>query len=194
MVPGTVRIEATTGQAGAMRVALEYVGAKTTDHRGVVTPAGKPVRFGFSKFSAPIDWKVSFYRWSKPTDPKDVHSTPEEAHFAEVIKGEPLKTLTTPKLDMAGGALVSGLPADHYATVAEGSFTIPMGEYVLDVTTDDGCRVWLDGKPILTDAWKYQGPTLYSVPVTLGGKHGLRLEHFQIDGWAALRVNLRPKA
>ncbi|MGC4044194.1 MAG: right-handed parallel beta-helix repeat-containing protein [Armatimonas sp.] len=193
-VPGTVRLDAPAGQAGTMKVVLEYVGGQTTDHRGVVTPAGKPVRFGFSRFSAPIDWKIVFYRWSKAANPTDVHSAPDEAHYAEAIKGTPLKTLASKTLDMAGAALVSGLPADHYATVAEGSFTIPAGEYVLDVTTDDGCRVWLDEKPILTDAWKYQGPTLYSIPVTLGGQHRLRVEHFQIDGYAALRLNLRPKA
>jgi hypothetical protein len=193
VVPGQVRIDTPAGQAGTARVTLEYVGAQTIDYRGMVTPAGKPVRFGFSRFFAPIDWNVSFYRWSKPADPSDIHSAPDETHFVEALKTEPLKTLTTDRLDLAGGALASGLPADHYATLAEGSFSITPGEYVLDITTDDGCRAWLDGKPILTNAWKYQGPTLYSTPVTLGGRHRLRVEHFQIDGWAALRVNLNPK-
>jgi hypothetical protein len=62
------------------------------------------------------------------------------------------------------------------------------------MTTDDGARLWLDGKPLIEDAWHYQGPTLYSRKVRLGpGKHTIRVEHFQIDGYAALKVNLRPR-
>ncbi len=189
-VPGMVKIDL----LGSASIVLEYVGAETIDYRGVKTPAGKPVRFGFSQFFAPIDWNVSFYSWSKAKDSSDAHSPPDEAHFAERIQSKPLQTLKTDRLDLAGGALVAGLPADHYLSVAEGRFTIAPGKYVLDVTTDDGCRIWLDDKPILTDAWKYQGPTLYSVPLVLGGTHKIRAEHFQIDGWAALRINLRPGA
>jgi hypothetical protein len=191
-VPGTVHIEAPKGRVGTTRVVLEYVGQETVDYRGVVTPPGRPVRFGLERFFAPIDWSIAFYRWSKAADPADLHSAPDEAHLAEVIKGPVLQTLTAQKLDLSGGALVAGLPTDHYATLAEGSFSIEAGQYTLEVTTDDGCRVWLDEKPVLTEAWKYQGPTLYRVPVPLGGRHRLRVEHFQIDGFAALRVNLRP--
>lgn len=191
-VPGEVRIDAPKGQAGNTKVVLEYVGAETVDHRGNATPAGKPVRFGFSRFFAPIDWNIRFHRWSKPEDPSDVHSAPDPQHVREVLSGAPVAQTKADRLDFAGG-FGPGVPGDHFLTVAEGTFTIPPGEYVLEVTTDDGCRVWLDGKPILSDAWKYQGPTLYPVPVRLGGKHTLRVEHFQIDGYAALKVRLRPK-
>ena len=71
-------------------------------------------------------------------------------------------------------------------------FEIEPGEYVLDTTADDGVRVYLDDK-LLVDEWKYQGPTLYSREVKLGGKHRLRVEHFQIDGYWTLKVDMRPK-
>jgi hypothetical protein len=100
----------------------------------------------------------------------------------------------TDRLDYAGfGQFAAGVPNNYFATVAEGTFEIAPGEYVLEATTDDGLRVSLDGKPLIADAWKYQGPTLYTANVTLGGKHTLRVEHFQIDGYAALKINLRPK-
>ena len=192
-VPGEVRITVPPGKVGTTKVELEYVGEATTNYCGVTTPKGKPVRFGFETFFAPIAWKVAFYRWSKPENPADIHSAPDPAHFREAIQGTPLKTVETDTLSFAGAAFVAGLPNDHYLTVAEGTFSVPPGEYVLDVTTDDGCRVFLDGKPILTEAWKYQGPTQYPVSVRLGGAHRLRVEHFQIDGYAALKVTLRPK-
>ena len=46
---------------------------------------------------------------------------------------------------------------------------------------------------IIKDSWKYQGPTLYTADIKLTGKHRFHVEHFQIDGYAALKVNLRPK-
>ena len=106
---------------------------------------------------------------------------------------KPLKTEKRDRLDYAGSSFGQGIPNDHFYTYAEGSFTVPSGEYLLDVTTDDGCRIWLDGKPILSDAWKYQGPTSYPIPLRLGGAHKLIVEHFQIDGYATLKVNLRLK-
>lgn len=192
-VPGEVKITIPPGKVGITKVELEYVGEETTDYRGIVTPKGKPIRFGFEQFFAPIAWQVSFFGWSKPENPSDVHSAPDPAHFTQVIQGTPLKTLTTDTLSFAGSSFSQGVPNDHYITIAEGAFSVPEGEYVLEVTTDDGCRIWLDGKPLLTNAWKYQGPTLYPLRVRLGGAHTLRVEHFQIDGYAALKVNLQPK-
>jgi hypothetical protein len=192
-VPGEVQLAVPTGRVGTTRVELEYIGEETRDYRGIVTPKGKPVRFGFSHFFAPIDWEVKFYRWSKPANPSDVHSVPDSQHLADLLQQPPIKTEKKDRLDYAGSSFGAGIPNDHFLTVAEGKFQVPGGEYILDVTTDDGCRVWLDGKLVLTDAWKYQGPTLYPVPVTLGGAHTLRVEHFQIDGYATLKLNLRPR-
>jgi hypothetical protein len=66
------------------------------------------------------------------------------------------------------------------------------GEYTLEVTTDDGCRVWFDDVMVIKDAWHYQGPTQYKATVKVTGQHRIRVEHFQIDGYAALKVNLKP--
>jgi len=191
-VPGFIDLIVEKGRVGKTSVQLEYVGAATTDYRGIVTPAGKPVLFGFSKFFAPIDWNVKFYKWSESEDPSNVHANPKD--FEAVKQTAPIKEVTTDKVDFAGYALVRGLPNDHYATVADGSFSVPEGDYIIELTTDDGARLNLDGQPLITDAWKYQGPTQYTKSVHLsGGKHTMHLEHFQIDGYATLKVNIRPK-
>jgi hypothetical protein len=41
------------------------------------------------------------------------------------------------------------------------------------------------------EEWKYQGPTVYSVRVKLGGEHTISIQHFQIDGYAALQFRVR---
>ena len=188
LVPGTV-----SGQlnGGPVNISLEYRGKATTDARGIVTSANAKVVFGYEHFQVPIRWNVKFYRWNESENPTDVHANPK--NFSHVLSTPPIKELVADHLDLAGAALAPGLPVDHYATLAEGNFEIPKGRYTVDLTTDDGARVWLDGKLIIDDAWKYQGPTLYSRMVKLGGHHRIRVEHFQIDGYAALKLSIRRK-
>jgi hypothetical protein len=187
-VPGEVVATINAGRAGRVRIELEYIGGQTTDVRGVTAPAGQPVRVVYDRFDAPISWKVDFYSWDKVSDPR----TQPQA-FGARLKTMPLASLETQQLDFAGnGRFAPGVPADYFATVADGRVSVPKGRYVLDVTTDDGCRVSLDGHEVLSNAWKYQGPTLYSIPMALDGAHHLQVQHFQIDGYAVLKVRLRP--
>jgi len=191
-VPGFIDATLSGKRPSKTELVLEYIGAATTDYRGIVTPAGKPVLVTYGLFQIPIDWNVQFFKWKVPANPSDVHSAPKEAEFQTVLKGEPIKTLKLDKLDFAGYAFDPATGNDHYATVAEGEFDIASGDYVIELTTDDGARVWLDGKPLIEDAWKYQGPTAYKREVRLGGKHKIRIEHFQIDGYATLKLNVGP--
>jgi parallel beta-helix repeat protein len=173
-----VTLPPTSGKAVQVKVDLQH-------HNGKALTA-----FGISRFVAPIRWRVAFFGWDKNGSDPRMH--PEK--FSKLLTSSPLATLTTETLDFAGyGKFAANVPADYFATVAEGEFEVPPGSYFLDVTTDDGCRVTLDGKPILTGAWKYQGPTLYSIPFTSAGSapHKLHVEHFQIDGYARLKVALR---
>ena len=193
-VPGFLEATIVGRRPNKTDLVLEYVGAATTDYRGIVTPAGRPVRFGHNKFQIPVDWTVRFFKWETQVDPTVATSNPVEADLRKIFGGEPLKTLKSDRLDFAsGGAFAQGLPNDKFATIAEGEFEITPGDYVIELTTDDGSRLWLDGKEIITGAWKYQGPTQYTANVKLGGKHKLRVEHFEISGYAALKVNIRPK-
>lgn len=190
-VPGEVTVTLpTTGKGMDIKIALEYIGEETTDYRGISTPAGKPISFGYEQFIAPIDWTVRFYTWEKDkSDPRT-----QEAAFKTRLAGTPLATVKTDRLDYAGyGQFVKGVPATYFATIAEGTLEIAPGDYTLEITSDDGCRVFLDGKQVIAGAWKYQGPTTYTATVKLGGKHTLRVEHFQIDGYATLKVGVRPK-
>jgi nitrous oxidase accessory protein NosD len=191
-VPGYVDVEIPASASGVVALELEYIGGKTFDVRGVATPAGKPVSFGFRRFEAPIDWTVRLYKWEKSVDSANVHAAPDPAELQRIFLGAPLHQMTTRELNFAsGGAFYPGGPTDRFATVAEGSVTVPPGEYTVAVTTDDGIRVWVDGKKVI-DEWKYQGPTPYEAKLRLGGLHRIRVEHFEIDGYAALRLNLRP--
>lgn len=189
-VPGKVMFKP---EQGNIDIRLQYTGGEIFDVRGVSTAAGQPFAFGFSKFNLPIDWNINFYNWD-PT--KVVDAKAAMPPLSEMSLGNPIKTMTATKLDFgSSGAFFEGGPENAFATIATGSFTIQdAGDYTLNVTTDDGSRVWVDDKLVITDAWKYQGPTPYKAELTLAaGPHKIRIEHYEIDGYSALKANIVPK-
>ena len=83
------------------------------------------------------------------------------------------------------------IPGDDF--VVDGPVKIRPGTYrIADANGDDGLRVRVDGR-LVVDDWTLHGPTPHDVVLDLAaGKHAIRVEHFEIDGWAALRVALSP--
>jgi len=66
------------------------------------------------------------------------------------------------------------------------------GKYTLGFTTDDGCRLYLDGK-MLIDSWRNRGVQTDSVAVVLekGVKYKLRAEYFDDGGNAIAKLYWR---
>jgi hypothetical protein len=96
------------------------------------------------------------------------------------------------RLDFHWGAAApaSGVPADYFATVAETELRVPEGEYNLTTVSDDGIRVLVDGAVVQED-WTWHPPKENSSRVKLAaGVHRIRVEHFEIDGHAALSLTL----
>jgi hypothetical protein len=170
-------------------IVLEYTGGATTDYRGIATMAGQPVKFGWSKSFRPIDWTVKFWTWDDSRDPRNKYDA-----FVSFMANPPVATFKATELSFAsGGSPYKDVPGDHFATAADGTFTSGDGDYSLNVTSDDGVKVWLDGK-LIVDEWHWQGPTLYTKVVPLKkGQHALKVQHFEIDGYTALKVEVKPK-
>jgi hypothetical protein len=93
--------------------------------------------------------------------------------------------------DWGHGAPAPGVPADRFATRAETSLDLPEGHYEIRTTSDDGVRVLVDGIPVQSD-WTWHAPkenvTVLRLPK---GPHAIVVEHFEIDGYAVLRLGLR---
>jgi len=187
-VPGELNVELSAASAIDVNLDLVYTGQEVTTTFGKKIPAGEPYHFGYRKFEVPVDWTVNFYKWQKDvSDPR----TQEEA-FYKILTGPSFKQEKTARLDYAGtGALAEGLPNSYYAAVAEGSVKLPKGKYSLEMTSDDGVRVYVDGKRVI-DNWTWHGPTLDKAEVQLSGLHKLRVEYFQIDGYSAMKLDIKP--
>ncbi|MCE9558083.1 MAG: right-handed parallel beta-helix repeat-containing protein [Armatimonadetes bacterium] len=153
-----------------------------------VKVGGKTYKWVNTEVATP--WSVKFYAW----DPKTQDPRTQGEAFAQLLKGTPLETATSSRLNYASsGNFLPKLPSNNFATIAETEINVPAGTYSFGLTSDDGCRVWLDGK-LQIDEWHYQGPTHYDRTWNLSkGKHKILIHHFEIDGYATLAATVRKK-
>jgi parallel beta-helix repeat protein len=166
---------------------LTYIGAETTDRFGRVTPAGESVPFSYHYFFVPIQWEVGWFAYDDANDPRT-----HPAEFDRLLDGAPAASETTQDLAYQFyRSPAEGLPPDRFATRAVGSLVVPEGDYILQITSDDGVRVFLDGVKIYED-WTWHPPRQAEIPLYLSGEHRIRIDHFEIDGYAALIARLLP--
>ena len=184
-VPGEL-VLTPSGPGTDLEVELSYLGRAVVSPRGQHFAAGQPYRFGFALFEPAIDWTVRFWKLEPGLNPL----TQLDA-FRAKLKTPPARTETLRRLAYANARSFGDGFTDRIAVVAEGVVEIASGRYELAVTSDDGVRVWVDGRLVLED-WSIHGPKEDRIPLS-GGRHRLRLEYFQNTGAAALMVNvIRP--
>jgi hypothetical protein len=64
------------------------------------------------------------------------------------------------------------------------------GDYVFSVVSDDGARIWLDGKQIVDD-WSVHAPHKIEtkrIPLEAGHAYDLKIEYFQAEGGAQIHL------
>ena len=86
----------------------------------------------------------------------------------------------------AMGSPDSLIPREHFSVRWTGTLMPKTsGTYRFGASTDDGVRLWLDGK-LLIDSWFDRGATLDAVTVTLeaGRGYDLRIDYYENDGWS----------
>ncbi|MHC5052470.1 MAG: right-handed parallel beta-helix repeat-containing protein [Planctomycetota bacterium] len=153
-----------------------------------LTEFGCKVRVGGKTFPLTglllnAEWRIRHWKWDK--DPRE--------HPGAWKQGEPAADFESDRLDYTwamGGP--DGVPADRFATRAETRMKLPAGRYEIRTVSDDGVRVLIDGRTVQED-WTWHGPKENKSTVELkGGDHTIVVEHFEIDGYAVLRFDLRP--
>ena len=168
---------------GTWELVLEYRGAATTSSRGVRRPAGVPVRFSYGVFEPPIEWRLQAWAWADSLDPR------RDGNWQRLTSATPLLNRVVPRLDyMWFRPTVRELPHARWAAEAVGTVNLAPGDYTLRTISDDGIRVWVDGRLVI-DNWDLHGSEIDYAPLT-AGRHELRVQYFQIDGWTELRLDI----
>ncbi|HWP69697.1 MAG TPA: PA14 domain-containing protein, partial [Gemmatimonadaceae bacterium] len=179
----TIRVTPRPDSAGLYEVVMEYRGAATASARGERKEAGVPVRFSWSRFEPPVSWQLRAWAWADSLDPR------RDGNWERLTTAPRLFERTVPRLDfMWFRPTIRELPQARYAFEATGSVNLAPGEHTIRTISDDGIRVWVDGRLVI-DNWDLHGSEIDYAPLT-GGSHEIRVQYFQIEGWAELRLDI----
>lgn len=184
-VGDTIDVTPAADSSGDWELVLEYRGAETSSPRGIRTAAGRPVRFAYSRFEPTADWTVRFFVWGDSTDPRPGHAL----SFAALFGGTPQLVRHEPRLDYEWyRPTIAGVPQEHFALDATATITLAPGTYTLRTISDDAVRVWVDGALVIDD-WTPHESVVDNAPLE-GGRHELKVQHYQVDGWTELRLDV----
>jgi uncharacterized protein YraI len=90
--------------------------------------------------------------------------------------------------DWGGGAPAANVPADNFSVRWTRTVNLDQGRYRFTTTTDDGVRLWVNGR-LLIDKWFDQAPTTYSAELDLpSGPAEIRMEYYEGSGGASARL------
>ena len=105
-----------------------------------------------------------------------------------------------------GGPMDQALPAsrarsrvrpgnDRFGTVATTRIRLPRGRYRLRTLSDDGIRVRIDDQLVLEN-WTWHEPSedVAEFTVDRDREVSIEVEHFELDGYAVLKVDIEPVA
>ena len=168
-IPGELILTPAPGDAVDMSLRLR-------DNRGRA--------FGYERFFLPMLWSVRFHDFSH--DPK----LPEDPEaFGGLLAAEPASLTRVQRLQfLSSRAIADGVPINHVAVAASADVEVPAGAYDLQVISDDGVRVWVDDRLVI-DRWAAHESAVDQAPITRG-KHKVRVEYYELTGFAELRVDV----
>ncbi|MBD8028604.1 glucosaminidase domain-containing protein [Ureibacillus sp. Re31] len=91
-----------------------------------------------------------------------------------------------------GGSPSELIPNDNFSALYQRYIETNSGNYQLDVTANDGVRVYIDNKLVL-DEWGNRSKGTWSKTINLSsGKHHVLVKYFEGTGVAELSVKLNP--
>ena len=110
--------------------------------------------------------------------------------LASLLSGTALKEVAHDRLDyISGGSIEDGVPGDKFAVVAEGTPSLPPGDYVITLISDDGARVWVDGEEVI-DAWSPHESKVDCATIR-GGRKKFKVDYYEAGGFAELRFDIQ---
>lgn len=173
-----------TGAGTDLDLTLEYTGGEVVSPRGRRASAGMPYTFTYRLFEPAANWTLKAWTFDEASDPI---AKPDA--FAARLKTAPTKTLKPARIDLqSGGVFIDGLPRDRVALEADGDVSLS-GAVTMDVISDDGVIVWVDGK-LAIDRWSVHESELDHASLA-AGRHHIKIKYFEQTGWQELQVRFR---
>jgi len=108
------------------------------------------------------------------------------------LAGSPTFVRSDSKIDFVwgNGSPRSDINADYFSVRWANTFKLESGLYRFTTETDDGVRLYIDGK-LEIDKWRQQPATQYSSEVRLGkGDHTVRMEYQELTDYAMAKLSI----
>ena len=131
-------------------------------------------------------WDVRWFRWDQPAK----LAYDDAAGWAKLFESKPLLQQKTFDLSKAlwEHGFPEGIPHSHFAILGKTSIKFPAGRYKLMTSSDDGIRVFVDGKEVIS-RWNNHSPTGDEAEVDLTeGVHEFVVHYCQEGGASALSI------
>ncbi len=145
-------------------------------------------------------WDVAFFKWTKDVDPRE-----DLEGWRELARGDTAVSTKTRQLtfkyggggpsqqDVGDNVKAADLGGDFFGMIAKTQLQMPKGKWEFMTMSDDGLRVTVDGRPVI-DNWTWHPPTRDTGTLELPTDKTVEIvvEHFEIDGWATLELQISP--
>lgn len=144
-------------------------------------------------------WDCRFFSWEASTDPREKLDQWRELATAGAAVGLDSLNFTygaggpadQPWASRAAGKLPG---RDHFGMIAHATITLPAGKWKFSTLSDDGVRVTVNQTRVIEN-WAWHAPTrdsaVYEQKET--GPVDVQVEHFEIDGYAILTLDITPE-
>lgn len=183
-VPTTLVVEKSKS-AEELVIELDFVGEEIMTQFGKRLKKGTPYKIVYSSYQKALDWQVKWYNYDDKTHPVVNYKA-----FKNLKTTKPIATQTTTDLNYTWwDEPIQGVDKDAFGTFATTTFEIKPGMYKIITSSDDGIKVYLDGKLIINH-WDIHVPTTDEAVVELAGEHTIEIEHFEGGGLSALGFQL----
>ncbi len=181
LVSGPVTVEPLSGRVPA-RLEVRPLGQGWISSSLQIEARGQGLETSVSLASSP--WRVRFYAWSPEGSDGGLPDV------TGVVSQPPLDEQETEAIDFwwGGAPPTERVRATHFLTVGETTISLPAGTYVAHTISDDGVRLFLDGR-ILIEDWTEHFVKEDRASFTVAtGLHRFRVEHCQAEGSSWLQV------
>ncbi|MBL9126745.1 MAG: right-handed parallel beta-helix repeat-containing protein [Verrucomicrobiales bacterium] len=145
-------------------------------------------------------WDCVFFPWPADTDPREKPDA-----WRRLAEGPLAVRASSGSLDFAygwggpkdlrleGDLRAKGPGGDRFGMIARTRLALPRGTWRWVSNSDDGIRVKV-GSRVVLENWTWHGPTRDQAEFVqeTDGEVNVEVEHFEIDGFSVLRLELQP--
>jgi hypothetical protein len=145
-----------------------------------------------------VEWEAVFFPWKPELDPRQdlegwrrLATGPEAVHTKTGSLDFNYGWRGPKELALGDSVRARGPGGDHFGMIAKATLPLLAGRWRFVTLSDDGIRVTVDGRTVIEN-WTWHGPTKDEgvFEQVEAREVELRVEHFEIDGYAVLRLDV----